>query len=282
MNEDRRTLMKLAGLAGAGVMLDAVGTPLALAQNVSMATSKTVDTSVLRIGYEDSGDAAAFPVILLHGFPDDARAYDGVVPPLVQAGYRVIVPYLRGYGPTRFLDPQAARMAEQAAIGQDVIDLADALRLPRFAVAGYDWGGRAAAIAAAIHPDRVRATVLIGGYSIQNTVAPSAPGSPEGEHRAWNAAVLQHRARTSRIAGQSRSVLSVSVEALVADVELHRRDLQQDGGVIRQSGFRRRRHSFVSTSQRQRAWRGALQRSRSATGATSGRPRAIHHALRRR
>jgi pimeloyl-ACP methyl ester carboxylesterase len=185
MNEDRRTLMKLAGLAGAGVMLDAVGTPLALAQNVSMATPKTVDTSVLRIGYEDSGDAAAFPVILLHGFPDDARAYDGVVPPLVQAGYRVIVPYLRGYGPTRFLDPQAARMAEQAAIGQDVIDLADALRLPRFAVAGYDWGGRAAAIAAAIHPDRVRATVLIGGYSIQNTVTPSAPGSPEAEHRAW-------------------------------------------------------------------------------------------------
>ena len=90
MNEDRRTLMKLAGLAGAGVMLDAVGAPLALAQNVSMATSKTVDTSVLRIGYEDSGDAAAFPVILLHGFPDDARAYDGVVPPLVQAGYRLL------------------------------------------------------------------------------------------------------------------------------------------------------------------------------------------------
>jgi pimeloyl-ACP methyl ester carboxylesterase len=185
MNEDRRTLVKLAGLAGAGVMLDAVGPPLALAQNVSMAISKTVDTSVLRIGYEDSGDAAAFPVILLHGFPDDARAYDGVVPPLVQAGYRVIVPYLRGYGPTRFRDPQSARMAEQAAIGQDVIDLADALRLPRFAVAGYDWGGRAAAIAAAVHPDRVRATVLIGGYSIQNTIKPGGPGSPEGEHRAW-------------------------------------------------------------------------------------------------
>jgi pimeloyl-ACP methyl ester carboxylesterase len=181
---DRRTLMKLAGLAGVGVALDAVA-PLAQGQNAPMATTKTVDTSVLRIAYEDSGDAAAFPVILLHGFPDDARAYDGVVPPLVQAGYRAIVPYLRGYGPTRFLDPRAPRMAEQAAIGQDVIDLADALRLPRFAVAGYDWGGRAAAIAAAVHPDRVRATVLIGGYSIQNTIKPGAPGSPEGEHRAW-------------------------------------------------------------------------------------------------
>ena len=125
-------------------------------------------------------------------------------------------------------------MAEQAAIGQDVIDLADALRLPRFAVAGYDWGGRAAAIAAAIHPDRVRATVLIGGYSIQNTVAPSAPGSPEARTPCMVPVGLQHRARTSRIAGQSRSVLSVSVEALVADVELHRRPTT-----------RRRRHSTI-------------------------------------
>jgi pimeloyl-ACP methyl ester carboxylesterase len=76
-------------------------------------------------------------------------------------------------------------MAQQAAIGQDVIDFADALRLPRFAVAGYDWGGRAAAIAAALHPERVRATVLIGGYTIQNTTAPSPPGPPDAEHRAW-------------------------------------------------------------------------------------------------
>ena len=100
-----------------------------------------IQTSVLSIGYEDSG--AGFPIILLHGFPDDVRAWDGVAPPLVKAGYRVLVPYLRGYGPTRFLDAAAPRMAEQAAIGQDLIDFADALRLDRFAVAGYDWGGRA-------------------------------------------------------------------------------------------------------------------------------------------
>ncbi|MBI4471410.1 MAG: alpha/beta hydrolase, partial [Acidobacteria bacterium] len=93
--------------------------------------------------------------------------------------------YLRGYGPTRFRDAAAPRMGEQAAIGQDVIDFADALRLPRFVVAGYDWGGRAAAIAAALHPDRVRATVLIGGYTIQNTIAPSQPGAPETEQRLW-------------------------------------------------------------------------------------------------
>jgi len=124
-------------------------------------------------------------VILLHGFPDDVHAFDEVVPPLVKAGHRALVPYLRGYGPTRFRDPAAPRMAEQAAIGQDVIDFADALKLPRFALAGYDWGGRAAAIAAALHPNRVRATVLIGGYTVQNTVAPQPPAAPANEHRLW-------------------------------------------------------------------------------------------------
>jgi pimeloyl-ACP methyl ester carboxylesterase len=145
--------------------------------------AKSIDTPILSIGYEDSG--AGFPVILLHGFPDDVRAWDGVVPPLIKAGYRVLVPYLRGYGPTRFLDASAPRMAEQAAIGQDLIDFADALRLQRFAVAGYDWGGRAASIAAALHPDRVRAAVLIGGNTIQNTIAPPRPAAPATERALW-------------------------------------------------------------------------------------------------
>ncbi|MBV9506836.1 MAG: alpha/beta hydrolase [Acidobacteriia bacterium] len=146
-------------------------------------TVKTVQTPVLDIAYEESGQG--FPVILLHGFPDDARAWDEVAPPLAKAGYRVLVPYIRGYGPTRFREASAPRMAEQAAIGQDVIDFADALKLPRFAVSGYDWGGRAAAIAAALHPDRVRAVVLCSGYTIQNTTAPSPPASPEAERAAW-------------------------------------------------------------------------------------------------
>ena len=146
-------------------------------------SSRTIDTEILNIGYEERG--SGFPVILLHGFPDDVHAYDDVTPPLVKAGFRTLVPYLRGYGPTRFHDPKAPRMAEQAAIGQDLIDFADALHLDRFAVAGYDWGGRAAAIAAALHPERVRATVLIGGYTIQNTVDPPRPAPPEAERRLW-------------------------------------------------------------------------------------------------
>lgn len=147
--------------------------------------TRTVDTDVLSIAYEDQGDPAGFPIVLLHGFPDDVRAYDDVVPPLVQAGYRALAPYLRGHGPTRFRQLAAPRMAEQAALGQDVIDFADALKLPRFAVAGYDWGGRAAAITAALHPDRVRAAVLVAGYTIQNTVAPARPASAEAAQRLW-------------------------------------------------------------------------------------------------
>jgi pimeloyl-ACP methyl ester carboxylesterase len=159
----------------------------AAARSFGQATNvpHTIQTPVLTIAYEENGNAQGFPIILLHGFPDDVRAWDDVASPLAKAGYRVLAPYLRGYGPTRFRDAAAPRMGEQAAIGQDVIDFADALRLPRFGLAGYDWGGRAAAIAAALHPDRVRATVLIGGYTIQNTVAPSQPGAPEAEQRLW-------------------------------------------------------------------------------------------------
>src|SRR5579862_2769870 len=108
-------------------------------QASTQATPKSVRTAVLNIGYEESGDKQGFPVILLHGFPDDAHAFDEVAPPLAKAGYRVLVPYLRGYGPTRFLDSKAPRMAEQAAIGQDLIDFADALGIRRFAVSGFDW-----------------------------------------------------------------------------------------------------------------------------------------------
>jgi pimeloyl-ACP methyl ester carboxylesterase len=146
---------------------------------------KTVRTGVLEIGYHESGDSSGFPVILLHGFPDDAHAYDGVAPALADRGYRALAVYLRGYGPTRFLDPSAPRTAEQAAIGQDVVDFADALKLPRFALSGFDWGGRAACIASALHPDRVRAAVFVGGYSIQNAIDPPRPLPPEAARRLW-------------------------------------------------------------------------------------------------
>lgn len=179
----RRTFLKLTGIGGAGILANMAGRREVRAQGP--ATVSTAQTPVLTVGYEDTGNPQGFPVIMLHGFPDDVRAFDEVIPPLVKAGYRALVPYLRGYGPTKFRDAAAPRMAEQAAIGQDVIDFADALELPRFALTGYDWGGRAAAIAAALHPDRVRATVLVGGYTVQNTIAPQPPAAPAAEHRIW-------------------------------------------------------------------------------------------------
>ena len=174
MPPTRRTYLKTSGAAFAAW----------LAQ-VPAAATETIETPVLIIAYEDNGPRQGFPIILSHGFPDDVRAFDEVTPPLVQAGYRVLVPYLRGYGPTRFRDPAARRTAEQAAIGQDLIDFADALKLDRFALAGYDWGGRASCIAAALHPERVRAAVLIGGYTIQDTLALPQPAAPEIERALW-------------------------------------------------------------------------------------------------
>jgi len=149
------------------------------------AETLVVRTPTLDIAYEASGPSGGFPIILLHGFPDDVRAYDDVAPPLAAAGYRVLVPYLRGYGPTRFLDPKAPRMAQQAAIGQDLLDFMDALRIDGAALAGYDWGGRAACLAAILAPERVRALVAIGGYNVQNTLAPSRPAPAAQERAFW-------------------------------------------------------------------------------------------------
>src|SRR5882724_1691508 len=150
-----------------------------------MPSNLTIRTPMLEIGYETYGDAAGFPVVLLHGFPDDARAWDTVAPPLAAAGYRVLFPYLRGYGPTHFLDPAAPRMAQQAAIAQDLLDFMDALGLNDVGLAGYDWGGRAACITAILAPERVRAPVTIGGYNVQNTLAAPRPAAAVEERVLW-------------------------------------------------------------------------------------------------
>jgi pimeloyl-ACP methyl ester carboxylesterase len=148
-------------------------------------TAKTVRTPTLEIAYEESGPAAGPAAVLLHGFPDDVRAYDGVASPLAGAGWRVLVPYLRGYGPTRFLDPETPRSGQQAALGHDLKDFLDALGLERAALAGYDWGGRAACIVAALWPERVAALVSIGGYNIQNIAGSGQPAAPDREYRLW-------------------------------------------------------------------------------------------------
>jgi len=144
-----------------------------------------VRTPTLDVAYEDSGDANGTPVILLHGWPYDVRCYDAVVPILAAAGCRTIVPYLRGFGATRFLSAETPRSGQQAALGNDLRDLMDALAMPRALVAGYDWGGRAACIVAALWPERVIGLVTGNGYNIQDIAASGRPQAPELEERYW-------------------------------------------------------------------------------------------------
>jgi pimeloyl-ACP methyl ester carboxylesterase len=140
-----------------------------------------VRTPTLEIAYEETGAGA--PVILLHGFPYAPRAFDNMVPLLT--GCRVIVPYLRGYGPTRFLSKSTMRSGEQAALGNDLKELMDALQIERAVLCGYDWGGRAACIVAALWPERVAGLVTGGGYNMHDVAGSAKPASAEQEHRYW-------------------------------------------------------------------------------------------------
>ena len=142
-------------------------------------------TRWLNVAYEEHGPADGAPVVLLHGFPYSPRAFDAVAPLLADKGCRVIVPYLRGYGPTRFVSAQTMRSGQQAAIGVDLVDLLDALAIPKAMLMGFDWGARAAAIVSALHPERIRGLVSCGGYQIQDIARLSGVLPPEFEHRLW-------------------------------------------------------------------------------------------------
>jgi pimeloyl-ACP methyl ester carboxylesterase len=174
---DRRLLI--------GLMSAAAAASAAFSQQAKAAMLKRARTSILEIAYEESGPDTGFPVLLMHGFPYDPRAFDEVVPPLVAAGCRVIVPYLRGYGQTRFLQAETMRSGQQAALGRDLVELMDALQIPAAVLAGFDWGGRAACITAALWPDRVKGLVSANGYNIQDIAASVKPAAPEQEHRLW-------------------------------------------------------------------------------------------------
>lgn len=144
-----------------------------------------IRTSMLDVAYEAHGPVDGEPVILLHGFPYDPRGYDDIAPALAERGCRVLVPYLRGYGPTRFINAQVMRSGQQAALAKDLLDFMDALSIPRATLAGYDWGGRAACIVAALWPERVRGLVSGDGYNIQDIAKSLEPRPPETEHRLW-------------------------------------------------------------------------------------------------
>jgi len=146
---------------------------------------RQVKAGVLDVGYQDSGPAEGKPIILLHGFPYDVHAYDEVTPLLVSQGCRVVTPFLRGYGPTRFLSDTTPRSGQQAALAHDLIALMDALHISKAVLAGYDWGGRAACIAASLWPERVQGLVSGCGYNIQDIAGSIKPQPPEAELSLW-------------------------------------------------------------------------------------------------
>jgi pimeloyl-ACP methyl ester carboxylesterase len=146
---------------------------------------KTLHAGVLDVAYLEDGPASGTPVFLLHGFPYDVHAYDEVRPRLAQAGCRVITPYLRGYGPTRFLSASTPRSGQQGVLAHDLLALMDALGIERAVLAGYDWGGRAACIVSALWPQRALGLVTGAGYNVHDVPNSHRPASPEDEHRYW-------------------------------------------------------------------------------------------------
>jgi pimeloyl-ACP methyl ester carboxylesterase len=199
INGDRRRFLGAAAMTIAVARFAAVdvGTapsshtktsaPRAAAPAPSFGALKQIDAGVLNVGYADVGPAGGAPVVLLHGWPYDIHSYVDVAPMLVSAGagYRVIVPYLRGYGTTRFLSSETARNGQQSALAADTVALMDALAIEKAIVAGFDWGARTANIVAALWPERCTAMVSVSGYLIGSREANRMPLPPEAELGSW-------------------------------------------------------------------------------------------------
>lgn len=170
-----------------------------------MAT-RTIRTSTLEIAYQETGPADGVPVVLLHGWPSDPHDWDGVAPPLAAMGCRVLVPWLRGFGLTRFLSPDTPRSGQQAALGADLRDFMAALGLGPALLVGYDWGGRAACVVSALWPETVRALVSINGYNIQNIATSGEPAAAAQEHRLWYQWYFQSERGRTGLARNRRDV----------------------------------------------------------------------------
>ena len=168
-----------------------------------------VEAGVLKIAYFEAGPADGPVVLLLHGFPYDIHSYVDLAPMLAERGCRVIVPYLRGYGPTRFLSAATPRSGEQAAIGADLMALMDALSVPRAVFAGYDWGGRAACIGAALWPERCFGLVSVNSYQIQDIANALSPARPEREVPLWYQWYFQIERGRAGLAADRRGITRI-------------------------------------------------------------------------
>jgi pimeloyl-ACP methyl ester carboxylesterase len=195
INHQRRRFFGTAAMTLAVARLGMIGSASAAPKaalpkvapgtNTSFGPLKQVDAGVLDIGYAEAGPADGPVAILLHGWPYDIHSFVDVAPLLASAGYRVIVPYLRGYGTTRFLSDATPRNGQQAVVAVDVIALMDALKIGKAVIAGYDWGARTADIVAALWPERCKALVSVSGYLIGSQEANKAPLPPKAELAWW-------------------------------------------------------------------------------------------------
>ena len=194
INHDRRRILGIALLSIAASELAVIASadaqsrkvqPIKPATNTSFASLKQTDAGLLNVGYAEAGPANGPPVILLHGWPYDIYSYVDVAPLLASAGYRVIVPYLRGYGTTRFLSDQTFRNGQPSAVAVDIIALMDALKIRTATFGGFDWGARTANIVAALWPERCKAMVSVSGYLIGSQEAGKMPLPPKAELEWW-------------------------------------------------------------------------------------------------
>jgi pimeloyl-ACP methyl ester carboxylesterase len=206
--DHRRRLLLGAALLGTSaisgkVHAQAKGTPRA---SRKLEPLRHIETDVLNVACYEEGPASGPPVILLHGFPYDIHTYAEVAPILAAKGCRVIVPYLRGYGETRFRDTATLRSGEQAALGADVIALTDALGIKRAVFAGHNWGGRAATVAAALWPDRCAGLVTVNSYLIQDLSRAMVPAPPENEEAMWYEYYFQLERGRAGLAANRRKI----------------------------------------------------------------------------
>src|SRR2546423_1519067 len=194
INHDRRRLIGAAVLTLAAAELATMGSadaqsrtinPIKPGTNTSFSSLKQVDAGLLNVGYAEAGPANGPPVILLHGWPYDIYSYVDVAPLLASAGYRVIVPYLRGYGTTRFLSSGTFRNGQPSALAVDIIAFLDALKIEKATVAGFDWGARTANIIAALWPERCKAMVSVSGYLIGSQEVGRMPLPSNAELQWW-------------------------------------------------------------------------------------------------
>ena len=214
--------------------------------NTSFAPLKQIDAGVLNVGYAEAGPANGPSVILLHGWPYDIHSYVDVAPLLTSAGYRVIVPYVRGYGTTRFLSSDTFRNGQPSAVAVDLIALLDALKIQKAILAGFDWGARTANIVAALWPERCKAMVSVSGYLIGSQEAGKMPLPPQAEFEWWYQFYFATERGRAGYDKNRRDFAKTHLEACFAQVEFRRRDVRSQCGVLRQSGSCRHRDPQLS------------------------------------